>query len=270
MTHQRSSNPIGIFDSGVGGLTVANAIHEQLPDEHLIYFGDTAHLPYGDKSRDAIRQYALTICDYLLSQSCKAIVVACNSAATAAFHELRSFLNGKAIFVEVVRPLVKAAAKYQPENVGLIATKATVDSKEYEIQLKKILPDTNVHSMATPLLVPMIEEGFVDDEVSRTILEEYLEHSDFSSLDMLLLACTHYPLIKPIIQEYLQGVRILDSAEVTAAELSDKLKSAELLNPTPGKKDNAFYVSDFTETFEVNAQLFFGKNVSLKEARIWD
>lgn len=270
MSQERSKDPIGIFDSGVGGLTVANAIHKILPGERLIYIGDTAHLPYGDKSPDAIQHFALRISEELIKLGCKAIVVACNSAATTAFSTLSDYLSDQAVFVDVVKPLVRRTAELSPDRVGLIATKATIDSGIYQAQLRQALPEASIHHRATPLLVPMIEEGFVDDEVSEAILEEYLDTPEFRNLDVLLLACTHYPLIKASIQRHLPHVTILDSTDVTAAALERALSTEDLLNETSEIKDNAFFVSDYTVTFEKNARLFFGQDVNLKEWDIWD
>lgn len=269
MKNIRSLDPIGIFDSGVGGLTVANAVHRLLPNEQIIYFGDTAHLPYGDKSPEAIKYYATSISAHLVDKKCKAVVVACNSASTTAFSELSEFLDDKAIFIDVVQPLVEHTARLAPKKVGLIATKATVDSGVYQSQLQKALPKAQIIARATPLLVPMIEEGFVNNEVSQTILKEYLHSPEFEDLDVLLLACTHYPLIKDAIGAQLPGVTILDSTEVTAQALKTSLSKLGLFNNKEGVKSNSFLVSDYTRGFEQKARLFFGKDVDLKEDNIW-
>lgn len=269
MINHRSKDPIGIFDSGVGGLTVANAIHRLLPNESLIYFGDTAHLPYGDKSPDAIRHFAIEISRTLIEKGCKAIVVACNSAATVAHKELQDYLNDKAIFVEVVKPLVQTTIDSKADRVGIIATKATIDSGEYQRRLKSKKQTIQLFPKATPLLVPMIEEGFVDDEISRTILKEYLSTNDFKNLDVLLLACTHYPLIKDAIVRHLTKTKVFDSTEVTALELSRQLSTHGLLNEQRLLANNQFFVSDYTDNFEKSARMFFGSDVNLKEWNIW-
>lgn len=147
-------SPIGIFDSGIGGLTVANAIVQFLPGEEIIYFGDTAHLPYGDKSADAIRYYSLRISKFLLEQQCKMIVVACNSASSAAYHVLVDFFKGQTLFVNVVDPLVEEVARKRYRKVGIIATKATVQSGMYERQLRALQPDLEIASLATPCWPP--------------------------------------------------------------------------------------------------------------------
>ena len=189
----RANQPIGIFDSGIGGLTVANAIRHRLPNEQLCYFGDTAHLPYGDKSGDAIRYYSLKITKFLLEQQAKMIVIACNSASTAAYEVILDFFPDRALFVNVVDPLVEAVCAKGYKKVGLIATKATVGSGVYQKQLIKTQPDLEVVALATPLLVPMIEEGYAHSRISKSIIEDYLSHPGFEDIDALLLACTHYP-----------------------------------------------------------------------------
>ncbi|MEO1436178.1 MAG: glutamate racemase, partial [Bacteroidota bacterium] len=195
-----SQNPIGVFDSGIGGLTVAKALSQHLPEESLIYFGDTAHLPYGDKSADAIRYYAIKIAKFLLDRQCKIIVIACNSASTTAYDVLVDFFDDQVCFVNVVDPLVEAVTTHQFNKVGVIATKATISTGIYSRKLKAQSPNTEVVSMATPLLVPMIEEGFFQNHISQSVIEQYLGHSDFEDIEALLLACTHYPLIRPAIE----------------------------------------------------------------------
>jgi len=260
---------IGIFDSGIGGLTVANAIQNALPNEHLIYFGDTAHLPYGDKSADAIRYYCLKISKFLLEQNCKMIVIACNSASSAAYTTLLDFFDGKTLFVNVVDPLVKKVTDSQYENIGVIATKATIRSNIYRDKIKHYLQKANVTSMATPLLVPMIEEGFYKGNISHSVIETYLGRTEFENLDSLLLACTHYPLIKKEIETYFDHkVNILDSTEVTAAEVQTLLQREDLIAPKR-TKENIFYVSDYTKSFEDTAKIFYGEEIELETANIW-
>lgn len=269
MTRSRTIDPIGIFDSGVGGLTVANAIHKLLPKERLIYFGDTAHLPYGDKSADAIRHFSVAISQHLLDQGCKAIVVACNSASTAAYTELKSFLKDKAILVEVVQPLVNHVYRKRPKKVGIIATNATIKSGVYQSAIRYALPESIIIDKATPLIVPMIEEGIVHGEISEAILKNYLDVAEFQDLDVLLLACTHYPLVHDAIQKQLPNVEVIDSTQVTAHALKEALLEGSLLTSKPAEAPNAFYVSDYTATFETNAKLFFGEGVHLVEKNIW-
>ena len=261
--------PIGIFDSGIGGLTVANAIHKELPEEHLIYFGDTAHLPYGDKSADAIRYYCLKISKFLFEQNCKMIVIACNSASSTAYNTLLDFFDGKVMFVNVVDPLVSAVVSKEYKSIGVIATKATIRSNVYRDKIKHNLQGAKVSSLATPLLAPMIEEGFVKGDISQSIIETYLGRDEFKDIDTLLLACTHYPLIKKEIQAfYNYEVDVLDSTDVVTHFVKEMLGKEDLL---AGKREreNEFHVSDFTSSFEDTARIFYGKDIELQTTNIW-
>jgi glutamate racemase len=261
--------PIGIFDSGIGGLTVANAIHHFMPQERLIYFGDTAHLPYGDKSADAIRYYCLRISKFLLEQNCKMIVIACNSASSAAYDMLLDFFEGKALFVNVVDPLVNAVIKKDYRNVGVIATKATINSSIYRNKIKTLNQKVKVNQLATPLLAPMIEEGFYSGNISKSVIENYLSHPDMDNIDALLLACTHYPLIKNEINEYYEGkVDILDSTDVVKNEVF-RILSEENLLAQKRQGEDSFYVSDFTTSFEQTAKNFYGEELKLEAVHIW-
>ena len=198
-----SALPIGIFDSGIGGLTVAGAIHRLLPDEQLIYFGDTAHLPYGDKSPEAIKSYSLNIGRFLLSQKCKMIVIACNTASSHAYQALVDDIGNYVRVVNVIDPVIEILVKEnRHHNVGVIGTKATIQSGIYASKLAAIDPSMKVFSMATPLLAPMIEEGYFDNNISHTVIHEYLSSPKLKDIDSLVLACTHYPLIKKEIDDY--------------------------------------------------------------------
>ena len=261
--------PIGVFDSGIGGLTVANAINRYLPNEEIIYFGDTAHLPYGDKSADAIRYYCLKIVKFLLERDCKMIVIACNSASSAAYNVLVDFFPGEAIFVNVVDPLVEAVADKNFQKIGIIGTKATIRSKVYQRKLREQQPDLKVASIATPLLAPMIEEGYFHNRVSQVIIETYLSNEEFSDIEALLLACTHYPLIRNDIKSFLgKEVEVLDSTLFTVKNIEAKLLKQGLLN---NEKNNThqFYVSDFTQSFEETTRLFYDEHLQLEHYAIW-
>ncbi len=268
MLHQ-PSQPIGIFDSGIGGLTVANAIMKALPQEEIIYFGDTAHLPYGEKSADAIRYYSLRIAKFLLERHCKMVVIACNSASSAAYRVLLEFFKGQGLFVNVVDPLVETVAVRRFARVGVIATKATIQSGIYEQQLLHLQPGLDVRTLATPLLAPMIEEGFVHNEVSQVVLESYLGHEHLEGIEALLLACTHYPLIKPEIEAfYSGGVEVFDSTDVVAEEVKRKLDEHGLLN-AQRRHAHQFFVSDYTPTFEQTTRIFYREEIHLEHYPMW-
>lgn len=262
--HHTPDHPIGVFDSGIGGLTVANAIIKRLPQEKVIYFGDTAHLPYGDKSADAIRYYCLRISKFLLDRKCKMIVVACNSASSAGYELLLEFFKGEALFVNVVDPLVDAVIDRSYSHVGLIATKATVGSGMYERQLRRKHPTLELHSLATPLLAPMIEEGFFDNKVSQAILDTYLSDPSLQGIQALVLACTHYPLIRTHIEQYFHNeLDVIDSTDLVAREVEHRLRQYDLLS-LHRSGDHQFYVSDYTRSFEETTQLFYGQTVQLE------
>lgn len=265
----KAQRAIGIFDSGIGGLTVANAINSSLPNEQIIYFGDTAHLPYGEKSADAIRYYCLKISKYLLEQNCKMIVIACNSASSAAYDTLLEFFEGRVLFVNVVDPLVDLVIKKGFKKIGVIATKATTNSHIYKNKLKHFNQKIQVQELATPLLVPMIEEGFYKGAISQSIIKNYLEHDDLKDIDALLLACTHYPLIKNEIEMFYKGtVSVLDSTDVVSSLVKELLTRENLLS-NKRTQDHRFYVSDFTDSFEETAQNFYGKELHLEVQSIW-
>ncbi len=267
------SNPIGLFDSGVGGLTVAHALHTMLPSEQLIYFGDTIHLPYGDKSKEAILHYSLGIADFMLEQKCKVILIACNSASANAFEEVREHVGKKAVVMNVIDPVVSQVCADSEKIVGIIGTKATIDSGTYERKIKETLAGTSrkieVNSLATPLFVPMIEEGFVFDDISNAIIRSYLSRSDLQEIESLVLGCTHYPIIRNQISRYLNfQVNVLDTAQIVAKSVQKFLTENDLLSPKQAGV-NQFYVSDYTPYFEVIANMFFNEKIHLEKRNIW-
>jgi len=269
--YMQAKAPIGIFDSGIGGLTVAAAIHHLMPNESLIYFGDTAHFPYGDKSPSRIESYGLGITDYLLSQGCKMIVIACNTASAHAFKAVTKHVGNKAIVVNVIDPASQVVANRYPNGrVGVIATRGTIQSGIYPRKIKKISPNTEVTSLATPLLAPMIEEGFFNNRISRTVIHSYLEKKSLQNIQAIILGCTHYPLIHKEIEEYYQGkVDVVDSAEMVALSVKEALINKHLLSTNKENGELRFLVSDFTESFETSAVYFFPEKVQLEECDIW-
>lgn len=262
---------IGIFDSGIGGLTVAKAIQQSFPNESIVYFGDTAHLPYGDKSEAAIQAYSIHIADLLLSMNCKVIVIACNSASSASYELLKEYVHHKAHIINVIDPMVQFVGKeLSTKKIGLIGTKRTIQSGIYEKKLTAINPSCQLHSLATPLLAPMIEEGFYNSQISHEIVWNYLSDHTLASIDALILACTHYPLIRKEINEFYKGnVEILDSTQIIVQTLSDYLTQNEL-HTTSAHQELQFLVSDYTESFEASTQIFFHQKVSLKWHPLWN
>ncbi len=266
-----SNAPIGIFDSGIGGMTVARAVTKLLPQENTIYFGDTAHLPYGDKSMAAIQAYSIKICNVLLQQKCKLILIACNSASAAAFELAREYVGSKAHVMNVIDPVVDyIKERYAGKTLGLIGTKQTVLSNVYKKKVDALDRDITLKSLATPLLAPMIEEGFFDNSISESIIARYLSDPGLEGISALILGCTHYPLIKKQIRLFYNGqVEILDTSEIVAHSLRAWLEQHYLTNQAgEGKRD--FFVSDYTQSFEASTKLFFGKPTSLQHYPLWE
>lgn len=263
--------PIGIFDSGIGGLTVANAFSKVLPEEQILYFGDTAHLPYGDKSPEAILGYSIRISHLLMEMGCKLVVIACNTASSVAYGPLMIAHHNEVGIFNVIDPLVKGIAERQEiKKVGVIGTKGTISSGVYSKKLKTLRPDLEVVSMATPLLVPMIEEGFVHNNISKTLIAEYLENECFEGIDSLILACTHYPLIRDQIEEYYDGrVKVYDSTDFTVEAVKAHLQELDILNDQK-EKEHHFFVSDYTKSFEQTTRLFYGEAIHLEHLLIWE
>lgn len=262
----QESSPIGIFDSGIGGLTVARAVKKVLPEEQLVYFGDTAHLPYGDKSTAAIQAYAVKIADVLLKANCKLILIACNSASTAAYELVKAYVASRATVFDVIEPVVQYVGQHLAgKRVGLIGTKQTVNSGVYRHKIEGLDKGVSFSALATPLLAPMIEEGFHSNRISKEIIKSYLDDEELKGIDALILGCTHYPLIKPQIDElYGEKVAVIDSSEMIAEATRAYLKGKGLLNQGAKGKDR-FLVSDYTASFESTTKLFFGREVNLEK-----
>lgn len=249
---------------------MAHAIQKALPNESMIYFGDTAHLPYGDKSAAAIQAYSIKIADVLLKMNCKVIVIACNSASSAATELLKEYVGKRAHIINVIDPMVSLVVKkFSGKRVGLIGTKRTVQSNVYAQKLHALDDSITLQQLATPLLVHMIEEGFFDNRISHDIIAQYLNDPVLDGIESLILACTHYPLIKKEIGDfYKQQIDVLDSSEEVAESLRKYLMENKLLNKT--KPHHKFLVSDYTDSFEASTKLFFGEVVHLEKHRLWE
>lgn len=270
----KSNQPIGIFDSGIGGLTVAKAVKEILPNETLIYFGDTAHLPYGDKSTAAIQAYSVRIAEMLLKEKCKVILIACNSASSAAYDLVTEYVGKRAKVFDVINPTVDFIREnHENDKVGLIGTKQTVNTGVYAEKIGSLNQNIEFSALATPLLVPMIEEGIHDDQISTDLISRYLSDPTLDGISSLILGCTHYPIIKKQIAEFYQRdnqkIEIIDSAETVAKALKSFLDYQQLLSNKKGNEDK-FLVSDFTSSFETTTKTFFGEEVHLERIPIWD
>jgi glutamate racemase len=265
------NQPIGIFDSGIGGLTVANAVSGLLPEEEIIYFGDTAHLPYGDKSAESIQHYSLRITDFLLEKNCKLILIACNTASAAAFETVEKYLNGNVPLVNVIDPVVEAvAADLSIRKIGIIGTKGTIKSGVYEQKLKALRPDLETVVLVIALLASMIEAGFYNNSVSQAVINSYLAYPDFSDIQGMIMACTHYPLIEKEVASYFnQRIKIFNSNNLVANRVKKTLEQLDLLNDAR-QNPHHFYVSDFTESFEQTTKIFFQGEIHLEHSPIWE
>ena len=262
-----STAPLGVFDSGIGGLTVAHAIFERLPGESVIYFGDTARVPYGPKSPETVRRYSGEILDYLLQRGVKMVVVACNTSTAHALDDLRR--RSPVPVIGVIEPGAKAAvAATRSGRIGVIGTAGTIASGAYERAIKARRPDAIVISQACPLFVPLIEEGWFDHPATELIAREYLEPLLASEVDVLVLGCTHYPLLKPLLERVLgPGVRLIDSAEETAAEVVRELAASGLAADTAQRVTHQFVVSDDEPHFRAISERFLGERVQSVEVK---
>ncbi|MBN8221597.1 MAG: glutamate racemase [Spirochaetes bacterium] len=252
----RASLPVGVFDSGLGGLTVLKEIHKVLPSENLIYFGDTARVPYGNKSAATIIRYSREIAEFLIARDVKAIVVACNTASSYALDALRGMTDIPVL--GVIDPAVRSLTQKAPRKstAGLIATKSTIASHAYDAALERHRGDQFLVSRACPLLVPLIEEGYAESQAADLILRDYLGPMVERGVEYLLLGCTHYPLIAQAILRLYPHLKLIDSAEETAAELKNLLADrGALRSGTKGSVE--LYVSDMTESMRALKELFF-------------
>lgn len=266
MPEEIQDHPIGIFDSGVGGLTLFKSIKTLLPYENLIYVGDTARLPYGTKSPRIIQGFSLQIARFLARFKIKALVVACHTASSAALPHLQKVM--KVPVVGVIEPAVKRAIRMSKnKNIGIVATKTTIASNSYQLFLKKLAPSVSITAVAAPLLVPLIEEGWFQKEATRIILREYVSPLKEKKIDTLILGCTHYPLLKALFKEELtNGVGLVDASKATACHLKDILQNRFLLRINTNDPEYSFYVTDAPENFSRLAQLFLGER--LKEPKL--
>lgn len=270
MTSNMKDKSIGVFDSGLGGLTAVKELSDILPNEDIIYFGDTGRVPYGSRSRETIVKYALQDVAFLTSLGVKMIIAACGTVSSVA----KDIGNSLSIpFVSVVEPTSMAACKSTRNGkIGVIGTTATIKSNSYKNEINKINNNLQVFVKDCPLFVPLVEGGFIskDDPILKLTVERYLEDLLVSGVDTLILGCTHYPLIKEAISAYLgSGVTIVDSGKETALFASKVLKRTELTNSKSSDGNISFYVSDSTEGFSKTAQLFLGKNITKNVKRVY-
>lgn len=254
---------IGIFDSGIGGMTVARAVEQLLPDHPLIYFGDIARTPYGPKSPETIVNYSIRNTEFLLEKGATLIIIACNSASSVATTALRE--RFQVPIIEVISPAVEKAVRISKSGrIGIIGTKATVKSKVYQQKIQKKAPDFEVFSTACPLLVPLVEEGWLNKRETKMIIRRYLHPLKDKQIDTLVLACTHYPLLTELIQARIgKRVQLIDSSIETAHYTKTYLeKHPDLVSPEPGAS-HTYYTSDSTETARKVANYIFNRPMEL-------
>lgn len=250
--------PIGVFDSGVGGLTVVKELRNLLPAEDVVYFGDTARVPYGNKSIPVIRRFSLEIARFLESMRVKMLVIACNTATALALEYLKRQTDLP--IVGVIEPGVRAAVNAGNGRIGVIGTSATIRSEAYQSRLRRFRPQDVILAKSCPLLVPLVEENLLDAPITRTALEMYLSDWREAGIDALILACTHYPLLKPLIEEFFGGkVRLIDSAMETAREVAELLAARRFQAPPDRTGSEEFYVSDSPENFIAIGSTFLGR-----------
>jgi len=261
--------PLGVFDSGLGGLTVVRSLVRALPAESIAYFGDTARLPYGNKSPATVRRLSLEAYWFLRHLGVKAFVVACNSASALAMETLLREADVPVLGV-VEAGARRAAAETVGGRVGVLGTRATIGSRCYEEALGALNPSIEVAAAACPLFVPLVEEGWLDREVTRQVARDYLAPLREAGVDTVILGCTHYPLLRRVIQEEMgEGVRLIDSGEAVAEEVRDMLTSRSLRAPAGAVPRHRFLVSDQAERFAEEAGKFLGEDL-LGEVRAVD
>ena len=254
---------IGIFDSGIGGMTVARAVEQLLPNHPLIYFGDIARTPYGPKSPETIIGYSIRNTEFLLEKGATIIIIACNSASSVATDTLRA--RFQVPIIEVISPAVaKAVSISKSRRIGIIGTKATVKSDVYQQKICRINPDFDVFSVACPLLVPLVEEGWLNKRETKMIIRRYLHPLKDKQIDTLVLGCTHYPLLSELIQARIgKRVQLIDSSVETAHHAKKYLEKHPQLVPQVEQASHSYYTSDSTETARQVAKRIFNRPMEL-------
>jgi glutamate racemase len=258
-----NSKPIGVFDSGIGGLTVVRTLMNRLPHENIIYFGDTARVPYGPKSVQVVREYTAQDTDFLLSKNVKMIVVACNTVSSVAIDVVQK--RAKMPVVGVILPgSQNAVQKSKKKRIGVIGTLTTISSNAYANAIRQIDSSVEVFSQACPLFVPLAEEGWIEHSATELIAKEYLFPIKLQKIDTLILGCTHYPILKNVIQKAVgESVQLIDSGECTAARVEHILEKEGLRNPSTLKANVQFFVSDLPHKFLEIGELFLGQKMGV-------
>ncbi|MGD0337465.1 MAG: glutamate racemase [Bacteroidota bacterium] len=257
-----NEKPIGVFDSGIGGLTVVRALMRQFPNENIVYFGDTARVPYGPKSAQVVREYALQDAEFILSNDVKMIVVACNTVSAVALDVVQK-RAGSIPVVGVIAPGAAAAVKAtRKKRIGVIGTLGTIASNIYKSAIYQIDPTIEVFSQACPLFVPLAEEGWTHHAATELIAKEYLFPLTTQSIDTLILGCTHYPILRDTIEKVLHGaMTLIDSGEATGGIVEEILTSRDIKNPSTQRPNIQFHVSDIPHKFLEVGERFLGQRL---------
>ena len=256
-----TAEPIGVFDSGIGGLTVVRALMKQLPHENIVYYGDTARVPYGTKSPQVIREYAAQDADFLVSQGIKMLVVACNTVSAVALDIVQK--RARVPVVGVIIPGARAAVSAtRKKRVGIIGTSATVNSGAYTNAVRQIDEEVQVFARACPLFVPLAEEGWIDHQVTMLVAKEYLFPLTLEKVDTLILGCTHYPVLRSSIAAVLDSrITLIDSGAAAALEVERVLDEQDIRNPSKQKPNLQFFVSDLPAKFSEVGERFLGQKM---------
>ena len=259
MSKLNADQPIGVFDSGIGGLTVVRSLKEILPSEEIVYLGDTARLPYGTKSAETIRRFAHEDTEFLIERQVKMVIVACHSATSAALPFLKK--DYKLPIIGVIEPGARAAVKLTANRrIGVIGTPATISAGEYERAILAVDPNVRVIAKSTPLFVPLVEEGWVDRPVTHQIIAEYLTSFKQDKVDTQLLGCTHYPLLVPALDRFFEHkVKLIDSGDETAQTAHEVLEKMKLLRPSSHKGGCRCYLTDLSPNFRTIGERFLGE-----------
>ncbi len=264
----QASSPIGVFDSGIGGLTVVRALMERLPFEDIIYFGDTARVPYGVKSVETIQSFTQQIAQFLLEKDVKLLIIACNTMAAVAGEAVRQL--SPVPVLDVIDAGARAALQMTEKGVGVIGTPTTINSNAYARSIHALNPDIRVYSQACPLFVPLVEEGWLDHEVTRLTAREYLKPVFVENIDTMVLGCTHYPLLKPLLQEVAgPRIRLVDSAITVADQTAELLGRLKLNNPQRGMPHYQYYVTDIPLRFQTIGSRFLGRELKHLDMVRW-
>ena len=256
-----NNRPIGVFDSGLGGLTVVKALKKILPNERILYFGDTARLPYGVKSRDLIIQYSMQIAKFLIKNDAKMIIIACNTATAMALEILKNNFTDTPIIGVIEPGSVQASLDSKNKKIGVIGTVATINSKAYDISLSLIDKEIQVFSKECPLFVPFVEEGMVKGEAINLIVEHYLS-SFKNKIDTMILGCTHYPILKPAIKDFVKNIKLVDSASAVANHAKSILIKKSLVSELEYPNQVECFVTDLPRKFEKLGEIFLGEKIN--------